>query len=57
MRAALGGEPGPVLDLILYNAALRLWASGRGELRDAVRRARETVESGAALRFLGSLTA
>lgn len=57
VRAALGGEAGPVLDLILYNAALQLWASGRGELRDAVRRARETVESGEALRFLGSLTA
>jgi anthranilate phosphoribosyltransferase len=50
LRAALGGEEGPVGDLILYNAALRLWAADESlPLRDHLDRARSAVESGAAL--------
>lgn len=55
--AALEGEAGPVGDLILYNAALRLWtADDEGTaLPGWVERAREALNSGAALRLLGRL--
>lgn len=59
VREALGGERGPVLDLILYNAALRLWVAGEGgadRLAGHVDLAREAVSSGTALRLLGELT-
>lgn len=53
LEAVLTGETGPVTDLILYNAALRVWMAGGGEggsgtLAEAVERAREAVECGAA---------
>ena len=55
--AALEGEAGPVRDLILYNAALRLWtAANEGTpLAGWVERAREALSSGAALRLLDRL--
>jgi len=54
--AALEGEAGPVGDLILYNAALRLWAADEGtSLAGWVERAREALNSGAALRLLDRL--
>lgn len=50
LLAALGGKDGPVKELILYNAALRLWMSGDGvPLEDYLELARRTLESGAAL--------
>lgn len=56
LRAALGGEEGPLTDLILYNAALRLWvADGDLPLAEHLERARVAVESGAALDLLERL--
>jgi anthranilate phosphoribosyltransferase len=53
---ALSGEEGPVRDLILYNAALRLWtADGSASLRDHAERALEAVLSGEALHLLWRL--
>ncbi|WP_162924779.1 anthranilate phosphoribosyltransferase [Rubrobacter indicoceani] len=59
LEAVLAGEPGPVADLIIYNAALRLWMSegAIGELRDLVERAREAVRSGRAAEHLQGLRA
>lgn len=52
LRAALGGVDGPVRDLLLYNAALRLWAAGDGaSLEECLESARQTLESGAVLRL------
>ncbi|PLS82519.1 MAG: hypothetical protein CYG60_24150 [Actinobacteria bacterium] len=49
LLGALSGEAGPVLDLILYNAALRLWlADEETSLAEHVSRAREAVSTGAA---------
>lgn len=56
--AALEGEAGPVGDLILYNAALRLWTATEDDvtsLAGCVERAREALSSGAAIRLLGTL--
>ena len=54
--AALEGEAVPVGDLILYNAALRLWAADEGtSLAGWVERAREALNSGTALELLNSL--
>lgn len=54
--AALEGEARPVGDLILYNAALRLWTADEGtSLAGWVERAREALNSGAALRLLDRL--
>lgn len=48
LRAALHGEDGPVRDLILYNAALRLWVlEDEVPLEQQLDRAREALESGA----------
>jgi anthranilate phosphoribosyltransferase len=60
LRDALGGERGPVRDLILYNAALRLLVAGAEDsLRECAERARPALDSGAALelleRFSGAL--
>ena len=53
LLAALSGEDGPVLDLILYNAALRLWLADEATpLRKHVDRARDAVSSGAATALL-----
>lgn len=56
--AALEGKAGPVRDLILYNASLRLWTAAADEgtsLAGSVERAREALNSGAALRLLDRL--
>lgn len=56
LSAALGGEEGPVGDLVLYNAALRLWVADESvQLAEHLDRARDTVESGAALNLLERL--
>lgn len=57
VRGALYGEDGPVRDLILYNAALRLWVAGEASetLESHLVRAREAVGSGAALALPGDL--
>lgn len=61
LRSVLSGESGRVLNLVLYNAALRLWMSGGavGGLSEglvgAVERVRGAVESGAAAETLESL--
>jgi anthranilate phosphoribosyltransferase len=55
--AALEGKAGPVGDLILYNAALRLWTADEGtSLAGWVTRAREALNSGAVLRLLDRLS-
>jgi anthranilate phosphoribosyltransferase len=54
--AALDGEKGPVRDLVLYNAALRLWVADEGTpLADQVEKASEALISGAALGLLDGL--
>ena len=55
--AALQGKVGPIEDLILYNAALRLWAAENAgtSLAGWVESAREALHSGAALRLLDRL--
>lgn len=54
--AALEGEAGPVEDLILYNAALRLWTAGGDTSRAGwVEWARKALYSGAALTLLDRL--
>ena len=56
LLAALSGEKGPVLSLVLYNAALRLWlADGAKPLVEHVEEAREAVSSKAALSLLEKL--
>ncbi|HZC20001.1 MAG TPA: hypothetical protein VE225_09845, partial [Rubrobacteraceae bacterium] len=54
--AVLKGEEGPVRDLILYNAALRLWVADEGtSLVDQVEKAEEALRSGVALALLEGL--
>ncbi len=49
-NAVLKGERGPRRDIVLMNAAAALVASGKAEsLLDGMRRAAESVDSGAAL--------
>ena len=53
LLGALSGEEGPILDLVLYNAALRLWLADEATTLSAcVSRAREAVSSGAASALL-----
>ena len=54
--AVLEGEKGPVRDLILYNAALRLWVADEDmPLVDQVEKAEEALETGIALALLDGL--
>lgn len=56
LHAALGGEEGPVGDLILYNAALRLWVADESvQLAEHLDRALTAVESGGAMNLLERL--
>jgi anthranilate phosphoribosyltransferase len=48
----LAGEPGPVRDTVLANAAAALWVVEPGDLADKVARAAEAVDSGRAARLL-----
>lgn len=53
---ALDGEEGPVRNLILYNAALRLWVADENTpLPDHLERARAALDSGTALALLDRL--
>jgi len=52
----LAGEPGPKRDIVLVNAAAGLVAGGlAADLREGMRLAAESIDSGAALRKLASL--
>jgi len=58
MRALMGGETGPVRDVVLLNAAAGLLAAGRAkDLRDGVQEAARSIDSGAAARCLESYVA
>jgi anthranilate phosphoribosyltransferase len=49
IRRALGNEDGPVRDVVLLNAGAALYCAGAaGSIADGVKRARESVASGAA---------
>lgn len=63
-RAVLQGEPGPLRDMILYNAALRIWMCEEDtpasvtleeRLAEPLERARHALDGGAALRLLEDL--
>lgn len=56
LRGALGGEEGPVRDLILYNAALRLWVADEAvPLAEHLERARAALRSGRVLKLVDRL--
>jgi anthranilate phosphoribosyltransferase len=56
VRAVLGGEPGPKLDMVLLNAGTALMAAGSTEnIISGIALAREMIDSGAALRKLKQL--
>lgn len=56
LLGALSGEEGPVHDLVLYNAALRLWvADDEAPLADHVERAGEILHSGVVLDLVDRL--
>lgn len=58
VRAVLGGEPGPKLDMVLLNASGALLAADKvGDLKKGVTMARELIDSGAALQKLDALAA
>ncbi len=57
-QAVLDGAPGPQRDIVVVNAAVALVAAGRAEsLRDAVRSAASSIDSGAAKSALERLAA
>ena len=52
-RAILGGEKGPKRDAVVLNAAAALYAAGRcADWESAIRLAKETIDSGKALKQL-----
>ena len=56
IRTAFEGEEGPARDVILLNAGAAIYAGGRADdLGAGVQRAREAVDSGAAVRMLEAL--
>lgn len=56
VRAVLGGEPGPKLDMVLLNAGTALMAAGLAEtIKAGIAVAREVIASGAALNKLEQL--
>jgi anthranilate phosphoribosyltransferase len=51
MMEALRGEPGAAFDIVSLNAGTALYAAGvAGSIEDGLKRAREAITSGAALR-------
>ncbi|RIU91893.1 anthranilate phosphoribosyltransferase [Oceanobacillus picturae] len=55
-QQVLQGIPGPYLDTVLLNAGLGLYANGAaGTIRESVELARESIQSGAALKRLENL--
>jgi anthranilate phosphoribosyltransferase len=58
MKRVLAGEPGPLLDVTLANAAAAIYVGGgAADLRDGMARARTAVETGAAGAKLADLAA
>jgi anthranilate phosphoribosyltransferase len=58
MRALLGGEKGPIRDIVLLNAAATLIVAGKADgLKDGVRLAAQSIDSGAAAEVLDRLVA
>lgn len=58
MRAVLGGEAGPLRDVVLYNAAAALLVAGKvGDIKDGVHLAAESIDSGRARTALKQLVA
>ena len=58
VRAVLGGEPGPKLDMVLLNAGAALMAAGlAADIKAGIALAREMIASGAALAKLEQLVA
>ncbi len=58
MRALLGGETGPLRDIVLLNAAASLIVAGKADgLKDGVRLAAQSIDSGAAAKVLDRLVA
>lgn len=58
LRAALAGEPGPVLDCVVLNAGAAFVAAGRvTTVREGVDLARATIEAGQARNALDRLVA
>lgn len=56
LRDVLNGKPGPYYDTILLNAGLGLFANGAAAtIKDGVKEARESIESGAAMEKLDRL--
>ena len=58
MVVTLEGRPGPLRDIVLLNAAAALIVAGRArDLKDGVRQAAQSIDSGAATRALEKLIA
>jgi anthranilate phosphoribosyltransferase len=58
LRAILSGEPGPLRDCVLFNAAAALIIAGRAsDLMAGVRRAADSIASGAAKHALAKMVA
>ena len=58
MLSLLGGEKGPLRDVVLFNAAAALIIAGNAkDLKDGMAQAAKSVDSGAARRALDSLIA
>ena len=55
IESVFRGERGPRRDVVLLNAALAIAAAGSGPLREAIRVAAESIDSGAALKKLQNL--
>ena len=56
IRAVLQGNPGPLRDIVLLNAAAALLVAGKaGTLRDGVALAAEAIDSGKAMKVLEAL--
>jgi anthranilate phosphoribosyltransferase len=56
VRRIFGGEPGPRRDLAAFNAGAAIYVAGRAaSLEEGVRRAEETLDSGAAASILDAL--
>ena len=57
IRNILNGEKGPKRDIVLINAAAGIVVGGKAKsLREGLRKATESVDSGAALNILKQLT-
>jgi anthranilate phosphoribosyltransferase len=58
MRALLGGAEGPLRDIVLLNASASLIVAGKADgLKDGVRLAAQSIDSGAAAKVLDRLVA